>query len=263
MKGNYIKGTGLAINSPQSRLNGEECEDSLLLRLEQRCGLVVVCDGMGSAKHAAVGARVASNTVFELLWASAERFMRQSLQSVADEIVDAAIVQMQLEAEKAAADIGQLACTLVFVLALPSKSAVRFLAGNLGDGLVVMRRKDNLNVLLEPERGEFANQSFFLTSKSAKERLRLVSGVVPAHQVPGWLICSDGATEQLFDRRSDTIAPAAFGLLEDLRTGKPSEVEDLLRGLIFDSIQPYSNDDCSIGLLQTATRGAKVPRATQ
>jgi hypothetical protein len=218
---------------------------------------------MGSARHAAIGAQVASSTVFNLLWNNKERFICQSPQLVVDEIVDSALTQLQRAAEETKTEIGQLACTLAFVMAIPGKSTVRYLAGNLGDGLIVMRQKANMSALLKPERGEFANQSFFLTSRNAKQRLRVVSGVVVSNQIPGWLVCSDGATEQFFDRRSKNIAPAAFGLLEDLRTEKTKDVQDFLHGFICDTVQPRSADDCSIGLLQTATRGSNVPRATQ
>jgi hypothetical protein len=56
---------------------------------------------------------------------------------------------------------GRFACTLAVVVATPTVVA----AGQVGDGLVVVRElRDDLRAVCLPERGDYANETVFLTS---------------------------------------------------------------------------------------------------
>ena len=51
---------GSSVRGPGHRLDGLPCQDAWLAIVEEEACLAVVCDGLGSRKHAREGAKVAT-----------------------------------------------------------------------------------------------------------------------------------------------------------------------------------------------------------
>ena len=126
--------------------------------------------------------------------------------------------------------------------------------------MVMQRRNSDLTMLLEPENAEFANQTYFVTSKNSQDHLRVKKGIIPAPQLPGWLITTDGAGPLLYTKSSNEFAPIVMSLLEDLRTMPSDRVEKTAYQLLSDVLIPAVFDDCSFGILQTVVRGSNISR---
>ena len=150
------------------------CEDSNHWRIPMPGILVAaVTDGAGSARLAEVGANIASRVAVEhacqqLLEAgdytvnTITRFLTRS--------VTAARRALELEAESRNTHIGELACTLILFIASKTVLAV----AQIGDGAVVVRKTDgSMATLTLPVRGEYFNETVFLTSQNALDLINL------------------------------------------------------------------------------------------
>ena len=140
----------------------------------------VVADGAGSAKYSDVGSELAVKTVidwFERVNKSSEQQeFSQSLSQIETEKVFARIVQeviaelRQLASEKDYA-FNDLACTLLVFIATPHWLG----AMQIGDGFIVVRPQDSedYQLLFQPDKGEFANETTFITSKDALAEMQV------------------------------------------------------------------------------------------
>ena len=129
-----------------------------------------VCDGAGSVGHGAIGAHSVARAVVAALQAlaptSAET-CHEALRLACERGREALLV----EATRRELPPGELACTLVAVFAWQNCTAI----AHVGDGAVVgrLRKTKELRVLSQPDRGEFANETWFISSPSWSDHLRL------------------------------------------------------------------------------------------
>jgi hypothetical protein len=172
--------------------------------------ILVVADGAGSAARGAEGAALAARSAARLAAASfvgappaeeagAQRdfvreVLRRTLAAVQEEI-DLLTRAAGQPATAAAADLPVPAsCPADFhstlLLAIVTETCV--MAGNIGDGWLVTRgRQGELRAAAPPKRGEYVNETFFLTSAGAIDEA--VIAVVPAAELDAIALMSDGS----------------------------------------------------------------------
>jgi hypothetical protein len=128
-------------------------------------GLVIaVADGAGSAPRAGEGAGVAVAAAIGHAMANAAAHDDDPA-GLATGCVDAA--RFALEEQAADDDLGELATTLLVVVALGSRLGM----AQVGDGAVIVDTGVGLQVVGAVERGEYLNETTFLTSSAwANER---------------------------------------------------------------------------------------------
>lgn len=162
---------GAAVCGPDHEREHTPCQDAWGATAFGEGGAALcLCDGAGSATHSDLGARVVVSAVIAALHEAAPG----SAEGLEDALRGAcALGRDSVLREAAARELapGALACTLVAVAALGSAVAV----AHVGDGAVIGRRRETgeLVVLSAPERGEFANETHFITSPRWAERLRV------------------------------------------------------------------------------------------
>ncbi len=239
--------------------DGEPCQDAFCVLQVANISAAALCDGAGSASHSKLGAEATSDLVVAQLVSNFDEFWC-SPEANAAKLITTIRERLSALAKNEDVPIKHLACTLAFCAAQLHRSQVRFVCGNLGDGIVLMRQAENLEILLQAENQEFANQTWFVTSTDATERLRIQTGTVSVEQVPGWLLTTDGAASMLYSKRNKRFAPAVMSLLEDLRVNKVGNVKRVLQSVLRDSLAPRTHDDCTIALLQVDSRTRRVQR---
>ena len=189
--------------------------------------IVVMSDGAGSAKHSEHGAAVAVEATSKILRDSAPWTDPAGIR-------ERILILCQDEIARRARGLGcppsELAATLAFVAVTGNV----FFSGNLGDGIVVASRGGTAKVLIGPIRGEFANETVFLTSEKTSKRLRIVREQLGNYD--GFAAMTDGAAESLYQRREDMLAPALSRIFRGL--GKNLRVE--LRLQSANRLCPYS-----------------------
>ncbi|HZF68264.1 MAG TPA: PP2C family serine/threonine-protein phosphatase [Gemmatirosa sp.] len=166
-----VQGTGHATR-------GQPCQDSCAFHITRDGVLVAAaCDGAGSAPLSAAGADVAARTAVSSCvdalvatsgrdGARGEHWWTQRLRCAAGTARDA----VRHEAARRDVDPCDLATTLLLVLA----TAERVASLQIGDGAVVASGVDDAVVgVTTPERGEYINETSFLTSAGAVEAARV------------------------------------------------------------------------------------------
>jgi hypothetical protein len=125
---------------------------------------MALSDGAGSATHSQVGSRIAVQSTLSSL---AEIVASQSelTEDLAIRVLEQARTRIEEHAESEDLSSRQLACTLLFAVI---SARVAYFA-QLGDGGWVMRINGELLPATWPFRGEYANETFFLTSKNWRE----------------------------------------------------------------------------------------------
>ena len=120
--------------------------------------------------------------VFFLL--ESEEKARKTFEAVLAEVNE----NLRAAAEIHDVDVKQLNCTLLCFVATPR----RFVGAQVGDGFLVLRNgTGEYELLFQPDRGEFANQTVFVTSSRAQQALQV----------------------KLFTEKYDFVAAGSDGLL--------------------------------------------------
>lgn len=130
--------------------------------------LIAVADGAGCANLGKAGAVIATQTAIEYISQRKDIATIIADNTLLREMLHNAIINaktaLEKEAEVSKYELSDLATTLIIVLATPKLAAV----AQIGDGLAVTRDSTGkLQALTTPHRGEYVNETIFLTSSEA------------------------------------------------------------------------------------------------
>jgi hypothetical protein len=146
--------------------------------------LGAVADGAGSAKHADVGAKLAVETALEKLKACATTAELPTTESSARQlfttVVESVVIALQAQSIMGDYLLEDLACTLLIFIATPEQVA----AMQIGDGFIVINAVPGsaspknaapaeYKLLFQPDRGEYINETCFVTSDYALEQMQV------------------------------------------------------------------------------------------
>ena len=169
------------------RARGVGCEDASAV--EVTCDgrvLLAVADGAGSARDAARGSRIAVNVAMAELAAGAD---------VADVLLTARGA-LEDDAGATGAAVGDLATTLLVARVTTETIAT----AQVGDGALALRRDGRYEVPAPDDKGEYLNETCFLTSSGWRAAARRAD--VAAAGVDGLAVMTDGLQLVAFDLAS-------------------------------------------------------------
>jgi hypothetical protein len=155
---------GQATGSSHEKLN-VPCQDRMSCSVLEAEGtlIAIVADGAGTAKLAHRGAEIAVWTV----GAMAQLGVRAGRKDYAEVLREAATLARQRLVEAAndnSVSVRDLACTLLAVIVAPIGGA----ALQIGDGVIVIGAEaHSWRCVFWPQKGEYANTTFFLSDESA------------------------------------------------------------------------------------------------
>lgn len=160
------------------------CQDygSYLLQSDTIIG--AIADGAGSAKHADIGAQLAVKTALATLnqwsdpWSAVDgHVMAEEAQSLFTDLLQVVLAALEIEAETGEYRLQELGCTLLSFIATPHWLACM----QIGDGFIVTQgeQMDTFDLLFEPIKGEFINETVFVTSESALEYMQVAVRTQP------------------------------------------------------------------------------------
>jgi Protein phosphatase 2C len=153
---------------------GQPCQDYGGYRFEGTYLLGAVSDGAGSAKHAEVGAQIAVESALEAIskiltrqfnqeptWEEIQQFAPQLFAQVFEDI----LCVLHQEAITSDYELRDLGCTLLAFVATSDWVA----AMQIGDGFMMLRSHESApcQLLFKPDKGEFINETIFVTSPNA------------------------------------------------------------------------------------------------
>jgi hypothetical protein len=190
---------------------GIPCQDRLACEVVTSETLIAaVADGAGSASHAEIGADIVVQTVVRLI----SRDIESGRSDFVEILKNAAMVaQKKLYdvAQKHGAAVRDFATTLLAVIAGPQGGA----ALQIGDGVIVVHGgTDGWVWVFWPQRGEYANTTFFLTDENA---LNLLQVEQITSKITEIALMTDGIEPLVLNYASQTVHEPFFnGIFEPL-----------------------------------------------
>jgi len=165
---------------------GTPCQDTFAVAQAGRSLLLFAADGAGSAARADEGSRLAVDAALEaarIALEPGEPADADGWRPILEGIVRAARARLEAEAPD---DLRDLSTTLLGVLWSPGHLA----ALQVGDGWIVTESGGDLRALIDPVKGEYFNQTVFVTSSGLAEHARYA--VVEGDEVSGVAVLTDG-----------------------------------------------------------------------
>ncbi|MFM6062148.1 MAG: PP2C family serine/threonine-protein phosphatase [Microcystis panniformis] len=224
---------------------GLPCQDYGAYKLLGQDVLIgAVADGAGSAKHSDLGAKITVEAALQFLEENLKKTALAATETEAElkEIFWRllAYVQqiLQKEAEKEQLDINDLATTLLVVLV----TSKRLAAMQIGDGFIVFKPLGgNYQLLLQPDKGEYINETTFVTSSNAVEDMQIKVLTEPVAFI---CVATDGVEKVSIDYKNWQPFPPFFQPLEEYlqQTETPLQ-EDLKEFLEREDLNKLTTDD--------------------
>jgi hypothetical protein len=183
---------GAAVQGTAHEKTGLPCQDALAYWVTpEGAVLIFVADGAGTAEKSGKGAQTAVHTALEALVVGLSQASPQDI-SGWRALIEASFIQalqaLEALAEAEALPLRSFATTLACCVA----NRDWLVAGQIGDGAVIAcTAEEELFLAVLPQRGEYANETYFLTLPDALQRLDVQ---VYSHPVTALAVMSDGLT---------------------------------------------------------------------
>ena len=203
--------------------------------------IVAVADGAGSARRADEGAAAAVAAAVAYLGdpdPKVEPLTAQVMQAV--EVARRAVFDLAVDG-----DLHDLATTLVVVAA----TATELAAAQVGDGAVVMRRNGEFEVIGPAQRGEYLNETCFLTSDGWEDDLRI--DCVTLAGIDAFAAMTDGLQLLAFDLATGSAHPGFFRPLFDWAASPDAAREELETFLGSPRVCERTDDDKTLVIATT------------
>ena len=163
--------TGQSVTGTGHHKSGTPCQDSHHIEIIDSVLIAAVSDGAGSAKHSEIGSELAVKQALMFIrqWENMPD-SEEEWKIRAEQLIRFLREQIVSKAEEISCHPKELAAT--FLLAAVSETAVAGI--QIGDGGIVygLEKEENLQLLIQPERSEYINETVFLTSENFKTGLK-------------------------------------------------------------------------------------------
>lgn len=209
---------------------------------------IALADGAGSKSHSEFGAKAAVTAVMRLVareFSPLYDLAQSDANQVAKRILDVVLEKIEAVARRHKVPVDSLASTLLFVALHDGK----YLAGHIGDGVIVRKNQEGASLFSGPENGEYSNSTFFITDQHSSRRLRIYSGALQTSGPDGFMVMSDGSAESLFNRQAKSVSKAASQLMDWSISTSRKRMDQVIRTNLMQSIRTKTTDDCSIGIV--------------
>lgn len=220
--------------------NETPCQDYIysLTRNETTC--IALADGAGSYKYSDVGAKISCVAITEYLTSEFDYFFSMSSLEIKRFIIHGIRTRLGRKANVLNATKTELSSTLLFVAIKDNN----FIIGHLGDGVICGDIEGRLVLLSAPDNGEFANTTYFVTSRNYKDHFRIYRGNVSRFN--SFFLMSDGAAEALFHKTEFIFSPALKTFASWMDNHHSEEVGAAIKSNMEILFPKHTTDDCSI-----------------
>ena len=226
--------------------SGLPCQDRFEFQLlPDGSFIAALADGAGSAAHGEIGAEVAVLTVIARL-RHALNNGRADFDAVMHEAATDARTAIVEIAARDQAEPRSYACTLLAVLLTRERGA----AMQIGDGAIVIKHDhDEWMWVFWPQRGEYANTTYFLTDDTALQRLQVDALPGPITDVA---LMSDGLEALALHYANQRVHQPFFSgmfqpLLDSTGTQEIKRLSDALQEfLASEQVSSRTDDDVSL-----------------
>ncbi len=230
-----MKAAGAKTQGQIHKKNKKPCQDHIIYRTGKNTLFAALADGAGSRKYGGESAKAAVEVTENYF--KRKRKIYENHEKVASEI--SGLFETRLE--KDGIEKKDAGTTLLFVAIRGNK----YIAGHIGDGVIIMKDTGGIRVLSEPENGQFQNETFFLPQETQTDHFRIYTG--NADKNYGFILASDGISGTLYDAKEKKPAyEACEKLIEWIRAASDREGREILENNLEKAFYNYSGDDKSI-----------------
>ncbi len=221
-----------------------KCEDAILTLKNDKFIFLAVADGAGSKKEAYFASWFIINVLAEEFKEKLDEYLDSK--DIKRKILTFLEKSLTLLSKYTKLEFEELSSTLIFALILENE----YIIGHIGDGIIVNINKNNeLNILSEPENGEFSNETFFCNTIKYKDRLRIYRNNIKDIE-NGLLLCSDGVEDAIYDYENNKIVDVCSKFINWLDIYDENKVSSILKYNLINNIAKISSDDLSIIVLK-------------
>ena len=255
-----VRGAASVMGSAHE-LDQTPCQDTHIVRTSPSGAWtgVVVCDGAGSAKFSKTGAEIASKSFADKLMEVAIELERRDPGAwINDAVIAGAVtIRQQLRDYARQDDLRDYHTTLLAALVGPTGGV----CVHIGDGAIFGGRfseKDGVSLinadwfLSEPENGEYANETYFITEAGWVKHLR-ISPLPPLDWIA---LATDGGAALALTHRNELKSEFMPGLLHELRHGRIEPSAVIKNALLDPASANITGDDKTLALI---VRGGMLP----
>ncbi len=255
---------GYSETGSSHKKDGKGCEDAFRVKRIDDLLFIAVSDGASSAVYSADGAIAAVNACEKLfLQKVAEEYFQfpsqESLNTLLYDMLAAARETIESTAKQSVSpstdteqdseqdqDIHNYACTLLIFLA----GKDWFAAAHIGDGAIVAQFQDGeINAIVWPQNGEYANITWFITSPDYQNKFETVFQQRPIQSVA---VFSDGIEYMCLDfiskKAQKQFFIPIFQTITDLQSSSEALATYIKSLLNLPFIQERSDDDLTLAL---------------
>jgi hypothetical protein len=205
MYGNWVIAKGSSIGGRHIEDN-LPCQDSnaVFFNLEMDYGLAIVSDGAGSASHSDLGSKIVIEKGIELL---IDKFLETSFQELIQKEqieVDTFFIEFykllykKFEEYSLENDLPIKSLAATSIIVVFSKSGL--ICSHIGDGRAGYQDNENTwHSVLEPFKGEEANQTIFITSDIWESPNEFIRTTKVNNQIQSFILMSDGCESATFE----------------------------------------------------------------
>lgn len=205
---------------------------------------IALCDGAGSCKDSEKAAKYFAEKVPKLLCAGFDDLYSQTEQGD-NALLKQTFLNMLRSDEEAQIFWNNDALTTLLFVAVRNDGC--WIAGHIGDGVILFQNEINTQTLSKPENGLTPSETFFINEEPtyAAEHLRFYHNCSQGRIA--FLLSSDGC-ENALRRESGAPSDKALQLFEDLYR-YPATMSKELQKYLDEYFAELSEDDLSIGML--------------
>lgn len=255
-----VRGAASVMGSAHE-LDQTPCQDTHIVRTSPSGAwtCVVVCDGAGSAKFSKTGAEIASKSFADKLMEIVIELERRDPGAwINDAVITGALtIRQQLRDYARQDDLRDYHTTLLAALVGPTGG----MCVHIGDGAIFGGRfheKDGVSLinadwfLSEPENGEYANETYFITEAGWVKHLR-ISPLPPLDWIA---LATDGGAALALTHRNELKSEFMLGLLHELGNGRLEPSAVIKNALLDPASANITGDDKTLALI---VRGGMLP----
>lgn len=225
---------------------------------------LALSDGAGSALKSEYGSKALVEEISNTVWLKFDELFaliqKQGEDIFISNIIDEANKILERVSIQEGCKLKDLSSTLMFVAA-DGKKALWF---HVGDGVIIQKASGSFSVLSLPFNGEYANETIFVNSLTAKNAAH--AGIIDLSEDHSFFLMSDGPETVFYSKtKKDINSKELLSFIDE----KNKTIEDdnyrneLLRYILHERCRPYSSDDLSIiaaGLIKTLQEKRKKRR---
>lgn len=241
-----IKSSGGRVVGRSHLLVKSPCQDDFSHKVKFNSGCIALADGAGSKFYSHLGAKIVTRKLVEICLSEFDKIdalINDHPPKAAEYLVDRMRKTLSPVSVKKKIAVSDMACTLIFF----SCKEGRYIAGHIGDGVLFLRNDGKISVLSEPQNGEYANSTYFVTDSNAASKFRVYSGLLGRKF--GVMAMSDGSAESLWSKQNKTPSVAAQRMFEWFDRMPIRKMNEIIQINLEQVIRQKTTDDCSLVMM--------------